>query len=74
MADPRLEPLAAAAFELAVLTLSGLAGSVWKQNETLGVEMLGLAAEAGSLEAHLALSNRRLVGIGIGQDCDLAFL
>lgn len=69
---PEVGVLAEAAFELAVMSLTGLAGQVLPRNETQGVHLLQQAAKAGSVEALLALSNRYLTGSGLPKDCDAA--
>ena len=70
--DEQLAAAAAAAFELAVMTLTGLAGGAWPRNETLGMHMLHAAAKGGSMEAELSLSNRYMLGEGVPQDCEEA--
>ena len=70
--DEHLAAAAAAAFELAVMALTGLAGSAGPRNETLGMHMLHAAAKGGNMEAELALSNRYLLGEGVPQDCEEA--
>ena len=70
---PASQPLARAAFELAVLSSSGLAGSFWPRNDSLAVDWLHKSAEAGDIHASMALSYRYLHGKGVTGNCDQAF-
>lgn len=70
--DPRLQPLARATFELAAITMTGLAGLSWPKNGTLAMELLQKSADAGDLQASLALSFA-YHGLGLQNDCDHAF-
>ncbi len=50
------------------------AGPAWPRNDTLGMEMLHTAAEAGNVEARLGMAYRLHKGLGVEQDCDRAFM
>ena len=71
--QPRIRPLAKAAFELSVMAFSGLAGDLLPRNDTLGFKLLNDSAEGGDLQANLALAYRYHQGNGVLQDCDRAF-
>lgn len=71
--QPRIRPLAKAAFELSVMAFSGLAGDLLPRNDTLAFKLLNDSAEGGDLQANLALAYRYHQGNGILQDCDRAF-
>jgi hypothetical protein len=49
------------------------AGSLWPRNDSLGLEMLQTAAEAGNVQAKLGMAYRRFKGLGVEEDCDVAF-
>lgn len=70
---PEAMPLARAAYDLAVMSLTGLAAPVWPKNESLGITLLEKSAEAGDLQATLALAYRHVQGRGMEQDLDKAF-
>ena len=66
-------PLARAAYELSVISFTGLAGESWPRNDSLALELLEKSAEAGDLQASLALAYRYHQGKQLPQNCDRAF-
>ena len=70
---PEAGKLAEAAFELAAMSLTGLAEPLWPKNVSLGLELLNRSAQAGALQAKLALAYRHLRGDGVPEDHDRAF-
>lgn len=70
---PEAGPLAEAAYELAVMSLTGLAEPLWPKNVSLGVQLLNRSAQAGNLQATLALAFRHLRGEGVPEDHKTAF-
>ena len=71
---PQYPALSEATFDLAVLTLTGLAGETQPQNTSHGIGLLQLAAKAGSVEAQLALAHRYELGLGLDHNCSEAFM
>lgn len=70
---PQFQPLARAAYDLAMLSLTGLASSLYPRNESYGLDLLHSSGQAGNVQARIALAYRYLQGRGVSQDCDKAF-
>ena len=55
------------------MSFTGLAGESWPRNDSLALKLLNQSADAGDLQASLALAYRYHQGKGVPQDCNRAF-